>query len=343
MQRKRTLLSQVCEERSKRRREREEFERLCLSAAEQEIERRESGEIEGQRRDNPQSEEDQIGVDFGGEEQGEEEEERNEEPHTDFPFSSINRIWKYLRKEGEHRLHELKNQVTAKPCVFGAHSKKVPVPESKEEMGIFLKKLVQLRRGIQSEEMLLKNIDRESGGKDFDFPPGCTPKGIKFYYCLKHGGDPVFSDESFCSTCVELFMKDHPGERVNPNNFSCLHGFKYNIGEGIANVVNNLGKEERHKFFENQRKARKQTFESFLSEEHNILDISSGLWYISALENGLDEGMDLFLNLSLSVDGVEVRKNGSTFRKVYPVWIVLNDLPVELRFVFFYLKELKKK
>ena len=99
----------------------------------------------------------------------------------------------------------------------------------------------------------------------------------------------------------------------NPKNFSCLYGFKYEIGEGIANVLNNLGKEDR--FFENQRKAREQTFESFQCEEHNIFDISFGLWYISALENGLADDVDIFMNLSVSVDGVELTNSGSTFRK----------------------------
>ena len=79
-----------------------------------------------------------------------------------------------------------------------------------------------------------------------------------------------------------------------------MKGFKYNVGEGIANVLNNLGKEDLDKFFETQRESRAQTFNSFKSEEHfDIFDISSGLWYISALEKGLAEGLDLFLNFSL--------------------------------------------
>ena len=342
---KRTLLSQVCQERSKRRRERENFQSLCLSAAEEEKERRRSRESERERRESTQREEeeqllenldtasaqeDQLGVDFGGGEEGENE-RGNEEPQTDFPYSNINRIWNYLRKAGEHRLLELKNQVSANPCVFGAQLEKVPVRNNKEEMGIFLRKLVQLRDGFLSEEQLLATINRESGAKDFDFPPGCVPKGVKFHYCLKHGGEPVFSDKDYCLVCGG-YQEDHPEEEVNSRSFPCLPGFKYNVGEGIANVLNNLGKEDRERFFENQKKAREQTFESFQSREHNIFDISSGLWYISALENGLAADIDLFLNVSLSVDGVEVRNSGSTFRKVYPVWIVLNDLPIELRF-----------
>jgi len=350
-EKRKTLSRQVCEERSKKRREREEFERLsCELAAEQQAERlgsREAaqqsadslqGEQEEQREQNLPStrpqEDEQLGVDFGGE-QEENVEERNE-PQSDLPFSNIHRIYNYLTKEGEHRLLELKNQVTDAPCVFGARVEKVPVPENKEEMAIFLKKLVQLREGMVSEEQLLATINRESGAKDYQFRAGCVPGGAKFYYCLKHGGEPVFSDKEFCGTCIELFQTDHPGEVANLINSTCLYGFKYNVGEGIANVLNNLAKEDRERFLENHRKSRTQTFQSFLSEGHNIFDMSSGLSYISALESGLAEGVDLFLNLCLSVDGVEVRKSGATYRKVYPVWIVLNDLPVDLRFAFFF-------
>lgn len=282
------------------------------------------------------------GVDFGEEEQRTEE-EGNEEPETDFPLSNMNRIYRYLGKEGEHRLLELKDQVTSNPRVFGAQLEKLVVPENKEEMRRFLKKVVQLKEEIKSEEDLLTTIDRESGAQEFAFPDGCVLKEAEFFYCLNHG-DPLFQNTNVCTQCFQIFQNDHPGERGDPKNFRCLKGFKYNVGEGIANVLNNLGKEDLDKFFETQRKSRDQTFNSFKSEEHNIFDISSGLWYISALEKGLAEGVDLFLNLSLSVDAVEVRKKGSTVKKVYPVWIILNNLPFDLRSVcFFFLLPLLKQ
>ena len=85
------------------------------------------------------TQEDQFGINFESGEQGENK-GSNEEPQLNFLFSNINRIWSYLRKEGEHCLLELKNQVTANPCVFGAHLEKVSVPYNKVEMGVFLKK-----------------------------------------------------------------------------------------------------------------------------------------------------------------------------------------------------------
>ena len=124
---------------------------------------------QGEEKEQPDSDptqEDQFGIDFGAGEQ-EENKGSNEELQLDFPFSNINRIWSYLRKEGEQRLLELKNQITASPCVFGAHLEKVPVLDNKVEMGVFLKKLVQLRDRILSEDKLLATINRESGAKIF--------------------------------------------------------------------------------------------------------------------------------------------------------------------------------
>ena len=175
---------------------------------------------------------------------------------------------------------------------------------------------------------------------------GASPKEEKFFYCLKHG-EPQFHDGKWCKTCFDFFRENNRGQSCALTDFPCKKGFKYSVGEGIANVLNSLTKEELKIFLENQRKSKAQTFESFKSENHNIYDISSGLWYISALEKGLAEGVDLFLSLNISIDAVEVRKKGSTFKKVYPVWIIINDLPIDLRFPFsffqkrfFFLKEL---
>ena len=77
------------------------------------------------------------------------EEEGNEEPETDFPLSNINRIYRYLGKEGERRLLELKDQVTSNPRVFGAQLGKLVVPENKEEMRRFLKKSCAAEGGNQ--------------------------------------------------------------------------------------------------------------------------------------------------------------------------------------------------
>ena len=261
--RKTTLSMQINYKRVKKRKETEEFESLSRLAAEQEAQRRSSEQIESlpTQRPSRESDEEQLcqntepllspedcgGVDFGEEEQRTEE-EGNEEPETDFPLSNMNRIYRYLGKEGEHRLLELKDQVTSNPRVFGAQLEKLVVPENKEEMRRFLKKVVQLKEEIKSEEDLLTTIDRESGAQEFAFPDGCVLKEAEFFYCLNHG-DPLFQNTNVCTQCFQIFQNDHPGERGDPKNFRCLKGFKYNVGEGIANVLNNLGKGRSRQIF----------------------------------------------------------------------------------------------
>ena len=182
------------------------------------------------------------------------ERERNEEPHTDFPFSNINIIWKYLRKEAQKPSHR------KSLCIWGS-----------------------LQQGCSSREQ----------GRDGNIPEkACTAqegdpfrinvtekhrKGLciqriwfssRLYSPKESNSIIVWSTEeiqySVMRASAQLVpnssWKTTPVEEVNPNNFSCLHGFKYNIGEGIANVVNNLGKEDRDKFFENQKENEKINF-----------------------------------------------------------------------------------
>ena len=185
--RKTTLSMQINDKRVKKRKE----ESLCRLAAEQEARRRNSEQIESLSTQRPsrEREEEQLcqntepllsPEDCGGlilERKSKEWKKREmrslKQTFLCLISTEFTDIWE---KKENTRLLELKDQVTSNPRVFGAQLEKLVVPENKEEMRRFLKKVVQLKEEIKSEEDLLTTIDRESGAQEFAFPDECVPK-----------------------------------------------------------------------------------------------------------------------------------------------------------------------
>lgn len=296
------------------------------------------------------SESDDQPMDFGNQRDFEDEEIKNlEELETDFPISSINRIIGYLSKENEHLIFKVKDQVTKNPQIFGAILDDVEFPNIPLDMAAPLLKISFLRTEIKKQEVFsvylfislfspfLKQIDsiinKESGVQQFCFPKNYVPQGETFYYCINHD-DPVMQNTKNCEVCLEKLKKENvnivTSSKENLKRIRCKKGVKFNIGDCVANILNNLSPEDFKKFEENLKNAQNVSIDQFKKDSFSMKNTSHGLASIILMEKGLADGTDYFLTFNFTIDGVSVSNNG---KKVYPAWLEINQLG-EIRYEF---------
>lgn len=256
-----------------------------------------------------------------------------EEPDNDFPFSNLDKITRYFSKKSEHRILQLMKKKTTFPRLFGTKFVNTVIPETKEKLAVFLKKVVELKDEYKSKVELLDTIAEESGEETFSFPEDYAPKGQKFFYCNKHG-TPLMQENKWCEECIAEHIHEISGKgklKKLRKKYKCLYGYEFDIGESWASIMNNLSEQEFERYKARMEEGRKLTVEELKKDSHNLYGVNSGLLFAVSMKSGLAEGMDFFVPFFLSVDSVEIRKKGNGVKKVYPVWLIDGMLPEDIR------------
>jgi hypothetical protein len=155
------------------------------------------------------------------------------------------------------------------------------------------------------------------------------PTPMKIFYCssLNHPRD----DERFTKSAQFLFFEkpfcSHCKEEINHSDYI----LKFSLREQIHLKLLSLPKTVLEELKKKQNAQRNKKGESF-EMESKIHDIDSGLLYFILRENCWFDDCDLSFTLLFNSDGVSLKRRSNKYKKVYPLWLAINDLPIELRF-----------